>query len=345
MKNKFLVVILLIVVVVLGALVGMKYLNQDEIENDNLDENVNNDTAQKEELKPETWEGNARSFAVVIDNVGDARPQASLNEAEIVYEVTVEGSLTRLLAVFKDVEDNSRTIGPVRSARPVFIDYALENDSIFVHYGYSDKAKDEIDNKKIINNVNGLVTSEETFWRSKEKKAPHNAITNMEAITEYSEKKGYRMTSDKDSVLNYVADEVQLEIGNVANIVNIPYTSSYKLAFKYNTETKLYERHLNGSVQKDWISSDKITTKNIIITFANNYTTEEENGYGRQQIENIGNLKGYYITNGKVIEITCSKTSRSAQTVYKDTNGEEIKVNDGNTYIQIVPLDTNVTFE
>ena len=157
MKNKFLVVILLIVVIALGVLVGMKMLNKGEIANNNVEEKSNKIIDQQEELEPETWAGNARSFAVMIDNVGDARPQASLNEAEIVYEVTVEGSLTRLLAVFKDVEDNSKTIGPVRSARPVFIDYALENDSIFVHYGYSDKAKDEIDNKKIINNVNGLV--------------------------------------------------------------------------------------------------------------------------------------------------------------------------------------------
>lgn len=347
MKNKILVVILLVVVIALGVLVGMKYINKEEVANNNPEENVNttNEEEQVAEKKPETWEGNARSFAVMIDNVGDARPQASLNEAEIVYEVTVEGRLTRLLAVFKDVEDVEKTIGPVRSARPVFIDYALENDSIFVHYGYSDKARDEIDNKKIINNVNGLVASSDTFWRTKDKKAPHNAITNMKAITAYAEKKGYRMTSDKDSVLNYVVDEVELETENLANTVNVPYTSSYKLAFKYNAETKLYERYLNGSVQKDWISKEVITAKNIIITFANNYTTDEENGYGRQQIENIGSLKGYYITNGKVIEITCSKTSRSAPTVYKDKNGEEIEVNDGNTYIQIVPLDTNVTFE
>lgn len=347
MKNKILIIILILAVIVLAVLFGMKALNNQDVANYNDEGNATNEEQPevKEEPKVQTWAGNSRSFAVMIDNVGDARPQSALDEAEIVYEVTVEGKLTRLLAVYKDIEDVEQTIGPVRSARPVFIDYALENDSILVHYGYSNRAKDEIDNKKIINNVNGLVTSSATFWRTKEKEAPHNAITNMKAITEYAEKKGYRMTSDKESVLNYVVDEVELETESLANTVNVPYTSTYKVAFKYNPETKLYERYLNGTVQKDWLTKETITTKNIIITFANNYTTDEEPGAGRQEIENIGELDGYYITNGKVIKITCSKSSRSAQTVYKNEAGEEIEVNDGNTYIQIVPLKTNVTFE
>ena len=125
----------------------------------------------------------------------------------------------------------------------------------------------------------------------------------------------------------------------------MPYTASHKVSFKYNPETKLYERYVNGKVEKDMVSKETRITKNIIITFAHNYTTDEDAGYGRQEIENIGNLQGYYITNGKAIKITCSKSSRNAQTIYKDENGKEIEVNDGNTYIQIVPIDTKVTFE
>lgn len=344
MKNKFLVIILLIVVVILGVLVGMKYVSKDEIATNDIEENVNNVTEQQEEPKTETWAGNSRSVAVVVDNVGDARPQASLNDAKIVYEVTVEGGLTRLLAIYKNIEDMEKTIGPVRSARPVFLEYAMENDSIFVHFGYSEKAKNEIAQFKI-DNVNGLVAEATTFWRTSEKKAPHNALTNMKKVMEYAENKGYETTSNKESVLNYVTDEITLDEGTVANTVNVPYKSNYKVSFKYNEETKMYERYLNGSIQKDWITNEKRTTKNIIITYARNYTTDEDNGYGRQQIVNVGDLDGYYITNGKATKIICSKSSRTAQTVYKDENGQEIKVNDGNTYIQIVPLDTKVTFE
>ena len=59
----------------------------------------------------------------------------------------------------------------------------------------------------------------------------------------------------------------------------------------------------------------------------------------------IGSKEGYYITNGKAIKITCEKTTRSSQTVYKDENGNEIDVNDGNTFVQICPINANVTIE
>lgn len=340
MKNKILIVILIIVVMALAILLGVKL--SGKVEDPNGDTNLSTDNTKVEDTGIKTWRGNSRSIAVVIDNVGDAKPQTGLNDAAIVYEITVEGGLTRLLAIFKDM-DPEKTIGPVRSARPVFIDYALEHDSIFVHFGFSKRAEDDIAKLKI-NNVNGLV-ADSAFWRTKEKEVPHNALTNVNKITEYAEKKEYRKTSNRDSVLNYVTNEVELQDGQVANTVNIPYTSTNKVSFKYNEEKKLYERSVNGKIEKDWLSGDVRTTKNIIITFAHNYTTDEDAGYGRQEVENIGNLKGYYITNGKAIEIVCSKTARDAQTVYKDKNGKEIEVNDGNTYIQIVPINTNVTFE
>ena len=70
----------------------------------------------------------------------------------------------------------------------------------------------------------------------------------------------------------------------------------------------------------------------------------DPNGYMYYKIENNKGT-GYYITNGKAIKITCEKTSRSAQTVYKDLDGNEIKVNDGNTYVQICPINAKVTIE
>ena len=65
----------------------------------------------------------------------------------------------------------------------------------------------------------------------------------------------------------------------------------------------------------------------------------------RIKVDNVGTRDGYYITNGKAIKIKCEKKSRTEQTVYKDLNGNEIKVNDGNTFIQICPIDAEVTFK
>ena len=67
--------------------------------------------------------------------------------------------------------------------------------------------------------------------------------------------------------------------------------------------------------------------------------------YGRQTLNNVKTLDGYYITNGKAIKIKCEKSSRSSQTVYKDLEGNEINVNDGKTFIQICPIEADVELE
>ena len=345
MKVKILIALLVIAIIVFGVLLGMKFMKNEDTEETygNLADGNNTMTVvldEKEEEVPQSkYSGNERTLAIMIDNVGGAVPQTGLNEAMLVYEAYVEGGLTRMLAVYKNA--NVETIGPTRSARPVFIDYALENDSIFVHYGGSERALDDVE-KLDMDNANGILSPKNVFWRTKDKKAPHNALTNTERIWEYADSQKYRKTTNERNVLNYVTEEVTLDEGTVANTVDIPYAAS-KVKYEYNPETGLYERYWKGNLSKDWLTGEKITTKNIIITIAKNYTTSEENGYGRQEIENIGNLDGYYITNGKAIKIKCEKTTRAGKTVYKDLEGNEIKVNDGNTYVQIIPPSMDLT--
>ena len=295
-----------------------------------------------EEKKVEIFNGDKRPIAVMIDNVGDARPQAGLNDAYIVYEIIVEGNLTRLMALYKDAD--LEKIGPIRSSRHYFLDYALENDAIYVHFGWSPQAQSDI-KKLAVDNINGMAESSTSFWRVRDKSAPHNAVTSTEKILEIAKRKKYDTKSTKESVLNYVTDEVELEEGISATSITIPYSSSYKVTYKYDEQTKRYTRGYNKTTQKDWDTEELVTTKNIIITFAKNYTLNDGTNKGRQNLSNIGTLDGYYITNGKAIKITCYKSSRKAQTVYKDLEGNEIEVNDGNTFIQIVPINSKVKIE
>ena len=90
---------------------------------------------------------------------------------------------------------------------------------------------------------------------------------------------------------------------------------------------------MSGTPHKDAITGKQYTAKNIIITPIENYSYDS---YGRQKLNNIGSGEGYYITNGYAVPITWEKTSRTSQTIYKYKDSEkQIKVNDGNTYIQI----------
>lgn len=347
--KKVLIVILIMILLGAGGYLAYKYTSTDENSTEKNEETLgeNNNPIivelnQEPEKKVQIYRGTERPIAVMIDNNKNAWPQSGLNDAYLVYEIIVEGGETRLMACFKGA--NLEKIGPIRSSRHYFIDYVLENSAIYVHYGWSPQAQSDISTYKI-NNINGVVESSSTFWRVKDKSAPHNAVTSTEKILQLAEKKGYKLESNAPSVLNYVVDEVELAEGTIANSIVIPYSSSNKVKYVYNPETKMYTRYSKGKLQTDWITKEEITTKNIIITKAKNYTLKDSENKGRQGLENIGTLDGYYITNGKVIPITCTKANRTSQTEYKDLNGKEIEVNDGRTFIQICPLDSEIVFE
>jgi hypothetical protein len=349
-KNKgiiFLIIVLIILIVVAGVLLAIKITDDirknEFVLNDILSSTqTDNETEEEEEKQVQIYSGTDRAIAVMIDNHKSAWPQAGLNQAYIVYEIIVEGGESRLMAVFKGVD--LEKIGPVRSSRHYFLDYAMENDAIYVHYGWSPQAESDIKTYKI-NNINGITQSSTDFWRVKDKKSPHNAVTSTQKILEMAKAKGYTTQSTTKSILNYQVDEVTLEDGQDANNITIPYSKTNVVSYTYDETSGRYIRYSRSVKQTDWTTGEDITTKNIIITFAKNYTLNDTENKDRQGLNNVGDLKGYYITNGKAIEIVCSKSSRSSKTVYKDLEGNEIEVNDGNTFIQICPIDADVVIE
>ena len=357
---KIFIILTVLIIIVLVAILGYKILKDKPINLSNIKPTLSNPideivptptpTPIVEEKKVQIYTGDDRPIAVMLDNNKDAWPHASLNEAYIVYEIIVEGNETRLMAIFKGKDLDE--IGPVRSSRHYFLDYALENDALYTHFGWSPQAESDIRTLDV-DNINGInydsgrnKTDSSLFWRTNKKYAPHNAMVSTSAILEIADKLGYRTTSTEESVLKYVPEEFDLKTETVATDVVIPYASGNHVEYEYDAETKRYTRYSKGTLQTDETTGEPITTKNIIITFANNYTLRDSENKGRQGIENIGDLDGYYITNGKVIPIICSKEARSLKTVYKDAvTGKEIELNDGNTFVQICPLEAEVTFE
>ena len=338
---KILIAILVVLVIAAGGVLAYK-ITKDKQETEPVANENNVLTAAVEEKQVQIFKGNDRPFAVMIDNHKDAWPQAGLQNAYMVYEIIVEGGETRLMALFKGVDLDK--IGPVRSARHYFIDYAMENDAIYVHFGQSPQAQSDI-KKYSIDEINGISEDGTTFWRVKDKVAPHNAVTNTEKLLKSAQSKKYRTTSEETSVLNYVTDEVNLEDGEDALTVTIPHSDLQTVEYYYDEENKVYERYSRDKEQVDWDTERPVTVKNIIITFCDNYTLSDTENKGRQGLKNIGTFDGYYITNGKAIPIKCTKESRDAKTVYKDLEGNIIKVNDGNTFVHICPQSADVEIE
>ena len=344
MKNKgvrILIIVLVILIIVAGGVLAYKIV-QDKKETEPVTEENNVIVAPVEEKKVQIFQGNDRPIAVMIDNHNLAWPQGGLNQAYMVYEIIVEGGETRLMALFKGVDVEK--IGPVRSARHYFIDYAMENDAIYTHFGQSPQAQSDL-KKYSIDDIDGIAEDGTTFWRVKDKSAPHNAATSTEKLLQSAKNKKYRTTSSEESVLNYVTDEVNLEEGQGAVSVTIPHSTLQVAKYFYDEENKVYQRYARNKEQTDWTTGEPVTTKNIIITFCDNYTLTDSENKGRQGLKNIGTFDGYYITNGKAIKIKCIKEDRESQTKYEDLEGNEIKVNDGNTFVQICPTSADVVIE
>lgn len=282
-----------------------------------------------------------RPYAVMINNLGVARPlQSGLQDAMIIYEMIVEGGLTRYMAVFQD--QNTERIGSIRSARHYFLDYALENDAIYVHHGNSPQAAADF---KTLNIDRISVDASKTGWRDKSLNVSteHTLFTSIAKLNNGVGNK--RKTRNKDFLLNYSETPIDLstkEGAIKANNIEITYSGSVKSSYEYDESAQNYKRSVNGKAHTDYVTKKQYTFKNIITYQVSNTSLNDGSGKDRQTLDNIGSGEGYYITNGYAVPITWSKSSRSSQTVYKYKDGTEIDVNDGNTFIQIQPKGKNL---
>lgn len=341
---KILIFILVVLILVAGGVFGYKIMQDKQQTTDVSNEPEENNVlvAEVKQKEVQIYQGNDRPIAVMIDNHNQAWPQSGLNKAYMVYEAIAEGGETRLMALFKGVD--VKQIGPVRSARHYFLDYAMENDAIYVHFGQSPQAESDM-KKYFINDINGIYEDGTTFWRTKKKYAPHNALTSTEKILQSAKNKNYRTTSDKKSVLQYTTDEVKLENGESAVSITIPHSDLQTVKYEYDEENGVYKRYARKKAQTEWETGETLTAKNIIVTLCDNYTLADTENKGRQGLKNIGTFDGYYLTNGRAIKIKCVKSDRGEQTVYQDLEGNEIKVNDGNTWVNICPINAKIVIE
>lgn len=286
------------------------------------------------EYVPETI-GRRRPVAVMLNNLKPACPQAGIANAGVVYEAPVEGGITRLMGVFEDY-DNLEKIGSVRSCRDYYIFYASGFNAIYTHYGQSAYALPFLDLPEV-NNLSGLASyGDQVFYRTTDRKSPHNAYTSFEGIQKGIEINGYSQEYDENFTPGYafcgVDEEVELPGTEEASIVKPGYFLN-KPWFEYNPEDKLYYRFQYGDKQIDQLTGEQIAYKNIILQYSS-WRNYDENGYLNIDVD-AANV-GKYITNGKVIDITWKKHEPWGATFYYDTNGNQITMNTGKTWVCII---------
>ena len=237
-KNKIILSSIALALIVIAIVISVILLNKNKKNPvNNTSKKDDNQSVEVKKVKIVNEDSTSRPFAVIINNISVARPlQSGLQDAYLMYEIIVEGGISRYLALF--IDQSTERIGSIRSARHYFLDYALENDAIYVHHGQSPQAQSDF-SKLGIERV--VVDNSKTGWRdtSLNVSSEHTLFTNIEKLNKGTNK--FRKERNKNYLLNYSADEIDmssLEESSSANKISLFYSSGTKVYYEYDESNK-----------------------------------------------------------------------------------------------------------
>ena len=269
---------------------------------------------------------NTRPVAVMINNISVAqRVQTGLNAADIIYETEVEGGITRLMAVYKDLSSVGQ-IGSIRSARYPYVDLALGHNAIYLHCGqdnrYCRPHLRDIDDMSVDTGTkgakrirNGLAVEHTLFIFG-------NEIWNTIASK-------FKTEATTPVWQNFATDGSPVTpTGGGADEVQIPFPV-LKTVFKYDSTTGLYNRYSRGNLMKDDVTKENVAVKNVFILMTS--ITNYPDGKHRKVALNGGS--GYYITNGTYTPISWQKNGEKAPVKMTTVAGGDLNVNPGRSWV------------
>lgn len=265
-------------------------------------------------------------FAVMIDNHPDAKPQSGLAEASLVYEIPVEGGLTRFMAVF-DASSTVQQIGPVRSARLYFEEFARGLGAVYAHVGGSPEALEKAKTWKDFKDVNEFYAGS-SFWRGKARVAPHNVYTKIELLRDLEQKKKW----DAGSFISWkYTTESAASNTKAVPVPVISYPAELPITWIYEASSGRYTRK-DGKISKKDLEGKMIQAANVVLLETTGQTIDD---YGRLAVRTTG--KG---------PVTVYRQGRELKGLWKRVDGEHIRfetvdgadlfLQPGPTWIQVV---------
>jgi hypothetical protein len=302
---------------------------------------------------------NHRAYAVAIDNSKGAMPQHGVSQADIVYEMLIEGE-TRCMGVYYDMASVSGSIGDIRSARRDFIRLAMAYDAIFVHNGQSPKQGSKYDN------YSAEVTFAQTGWehidgnstgykyfhfeRQNTHASTHTMFIKPEKILEATKDLGLTATRNDSLDVGLKFDKDALFTGESAKEIQVWFNLSQSTSEKwhkyttmtYNEDTGLYEAYqkhsgyTGGETYIDGNTGATLTFRNVLILRTPNETLKNKNGW--MNIDVVGEGEGYFACNGQMTKIKWSRPTESDPYTYTLEDGTPITLGIGKSYIAIIPM-------
>ena len=258
--------------------------------------------------------------------------EMGVGEGALIFEAIAEGGITRFLTLFQ--ESQPAYIGPVRSIRPYYLDWAAPFDAPVAHVGGSLDALNQV--RSGMKDLDQFFNAS-TYTRIKERFAPHNVYTNFTNLDALNAKKGYTSS-------NFTSWDRKVDAPAAApSITSIDFNISgfyYNVHYAYDKPTNSYLRLEAGKAHVDTISAaDKSPQQlhpKVVIGLVMPYSYGPASDGTRSSYGTTGTGKMYLFQDGTLTEGTWSKASRGAQFEFKDASGVKLKLNTGQTWITIV---------
>ncbi|HTE58414.1 MAG TPA: DUF3048 domain-containing protein [Verrucomicrobiae bacterium] len=261
---------------------------------------------------------------VMIENSPDARPQAGLYDAGVVYEAIAEGGITRFLALF--LETKPGYIGPVRSVRPYFLDFLVPYDAAIAHAGGSGEALAQIKREQIKDIDHGANGS--TFQRVNNRFAPHNLYTSRDALLTAQSARGYN-SSNFSGFVRKADKQVSPATARTIDLTISGFL--YNPHFDYDATNNTYYRSEGGKPHMDEKAAKQINPKVIVVLVMSHRYAGVYSQYGT-----TGSGKAYFFQDGTMTEGIWEKSQRNSQFKFGDANGAPLALNAGQTWVSIV---------
>jgi hypothetical protein len=283
-------------------------------------------------------------LAVMIDDQFDARPQSGFNAASVVWHAPAEGGIPRYMLIFQ--EEIPTDIGPVRSARQYYIEWAAEWNALYAHAGGSPQAIATLyarGNGDWVYNADEFRWSGRYLWRVTDRFAPHNVYTDGRRLRQLAKRLG-AADEPMDAAWTFGPDKAA-ELRPDGGVIKVSYP--YELiTYRYDPETNTYPRYIDGSrtPQVDRADGEVVAPKNVVILRmvfgALNDGHPEKH---RLEAQNVGKGEAWISTGGVTVKGQWRKKSATAPTRLFGPDGEPITLTAGQTFVQVIP--TTYTFK
>lgn len=279
--------------------------------------------------------------AAVIDNFAAARPQSGLSRASIVYEALVEGGITRLMPIF--LEHDAGPLGPIRSSRPYFLDWALPFHAMFVHDGGSPAAQKLVMSMRGLTNVDAELRGP-TFHRDQNLLPPHNLFTGTAAVRTLARLRNWLVPGSAIFLPHLSRSHSQTR--PTARTVTIRFTSpgvpanpEYTVSYRFDPGLNAYLRSVGGAPAIDSLTGRQIRVTNVVV-LVTSIAPVPNDPLGRLSIRTTGAGSAYVFEGGRRISAKWSKASRASPLRLTDADGSLVRLNPGDTWVEVVSPDS-----